>query len=676
MKAIRLLDEDTINAIAAGEVVERPASVVKELVENAIDAHASVISIEIAGGGIDLIRVTDNGDGIAREDIRDAFQRHATSKITNVMDLLGIGTLGFRGEALSSIAAVSRTELLTKTRDQIAGIRFLVEGGKEGELQEVACPDGTTILVRNLFYNTPARRKFLKTVVTEAGYVSDLVSRLALSRPDISFKFSSGGQMKLSTSGNGSLKDVIYQVFGREAALHLIPAENNPESMPEWLRISGFIGKPILSRGNRSWENYFINGRYIRSDIITKAIEDAYKTFVMIHKFPFTALQFEIEPELIDVNVHPRKLEIRFNRNEEIYSLVYESVRTLLQTKDLTPQGSFESPVHKQKNQNRKVTAADIPEPFEVKKRQEIAPSVIADSSTPFLKTQKKPSSAYKEEISIASVEKGKISISSADKREVSLVPVDKQESINDPSDQTENISTPAGSAGRQESFTVQSGGQESFLELTGRQQSILPDNLLDKQAAPFCRLVGQVFGTYWILEFAGKMYMMDQHAAHEKILYEKIRKDFEKGFLAIQHLTPPVVITLSAREQEILENNQDLFTSFGFEIEPFGGNEYAIYGVPSYLFGMNIRDLFIEVLDSLTPERGSIEGSQITWKIASMACKAAVKGNQVLSEAEALALLDELRDCDDPYNCPHGRPTIVSFSRYEIDKRFKRIQD
>ena len=647
MGSIRLLDEETINAIAAGEVADRPASVVKELVENAIDAGADAVSIEITGGGIDLIRVTDNGGGIPKEEIPDAFVRHATSKIACAADLLQIGTLGFRGEALSSIAAVSQTELLTKTRQEIAGIRYCIEGGQERSMDETACPDGTTILVRNLFYNTPARRKFLKSSVTEAGYVGDLISRLALSRPDVRFKYSSGGQLRLSTSGNGNLKEVIYQVFGRDVALHLLEAHRQTEL----LQIGGFIGKPILSRGNRSWENYFINGRYIKSDVITRAIEDAYRTFVMIHKFPFTALTISMEPELMDVNVHPRKMDVRFHQNEEVYNLVFETVRSLLKTRELTVQGSLseEKPSH---SQIRRPAPADIPEPFEktgqnhIRKEKQAAKIEEEPAQTLPAKIGEEPSQTPPDSPADC-----------PDIRYPSAEPVPGQGETN------------------QDRTDLSAKGDQLYLSGV-RQESLIPENLMDQKAGPYTRLAGQVFGTYWILEFNGKMYMMDQHAAHEKVLYERIRNQMQEGTLPMQYLTPAVIVTLSSREQALLTQYMEYFRKLAFEIEPFGGDEFAIYGVPSFLFGMNIRDLFIELMDSLSLERSNAEGSQITWKIASLACKAAVKGNTVLSQEEALSLLDQLRQCQDPYNCPHGRPTIVSFTRYELDKRFKRIQD
>ena len=635
MKNINLLDSATINAIAAGEVVERPASVVKELVENAIDAHATAVTVEIAGGGIDMIRVTDNGSGIDRDDIEDAFKRHATSKIKNAMDLVTVGSLGFRGEALSSIAAVSQIELISKTRLDIVGVRYLAEGGVKHLLEDVGCPEGTTIIVRNLFFNTPARKKFLKSPAAEGSGCADLVGRLALSRPDISFKLISNGQTRLHTSGNSKLRDIIYQIYGRDVSLHLLEAERQTPLM----RISGYIGKPILSRGNRSWENYFINGRYIKSAVITKAIEDAYKTFVMIHRFPFTALHIQMEPELTDVNVHPRKMEIKFDENEAVYSQVFETVRGILQGRELTPAASMSREGSPKKAEN-----VPSPEPFELKRLAMMGKG----RSEPPAFSGKKPASrqgaqtcSYQE-----SPEKKDL------KREGSQIREEKHP-------WRENFS--------QERLTVPAPQEK-------KEEPAAPPGkrkLLDKSSRGLYRLIGQVFGTYWMIEFDGKLYVMDQHAAHEKV-----RRDFQKNTLAVQQLAPPAVITLTPIEQALAEKYKDYFQELCFEIEPFGGDQYAIYGVPVYLFGMNAKDLFIEILDNLTQESGNIEGSAMTWRIASMACKAAVKGNSRISPQEALALIDQLTECEDPYNCPHGRPTIISFSRYELDKRFKRIQD
>lgn len=639
MQKIHLLDDDTINKIAAGEVVERPMSVVKELVENAVDAQAAAVTVEIRGGGIDMIRVTDNGSGIAKDDIRSAFAAHATSKIRTAEDLLSIGTLGFRGEALSSIAAVGQVELITKTHGDLTGVRYMIEGGKEKSLQEIGCPDGTTVIVRNLFYNTPARRKFLKSPATEGGYVSDLVSRLALSHPEVSFKFINNSHTKLHTSGNSQLKDIVYQVFGREITGQLLPVSMKTQL----LQADGYIGKPVLSRGSRSWENYFINARFIRSNIITKAIEDAYKTFVMVHKFPFTAFNVTIDPAAIDVNVHPRKLEVRFNQSEAVYEQIYSLIRGTLEHRELIPQVSLD------KKKEKETVRQDVPEPFEIQRLAKMGSLAEGKTSYGRPAADAKPAAAGRMAPNSCPALSGKMT----------------QSTRPAPSDKMVQGDQPASSE------HVHPAPSEK-----GRQTQLFDDRLLSEQARTKHRLIGQVFGTYWLIEYNNRLYIIDQHAAHEKVLYERLLKEFRNHGVQKQLLSPPVIVTLSQSEQVIYEKYKDYFEQLSFEIEPFGGNEYAIAAVPLQLFGMSARDIFIEVLDSLTQESSSIEGSAITYKIATMACKAAVKGNTLLPAREADALIDELLQTDNPYSCPHGRPTIISFTKYELDKKFGRIQN
>ena len=614
MRNITLLDSETINKIAAGEVVERPASVVKELVENAIDAGSGAVTVEIRDGGIGMIRVTDNGCGIDADDIDFAFARHATSKIRSAEDLLTIGSLGFRGEALSSIAAVSQVEMITKTREQLTGIRYLCDGGENAEKTEIGCPDGTTIIVRNLFYNTPARRKFLKSAQTEAGYTADLVSRLALSHPEVSFQYIQNGQVRLHTSGNGNLKDIIYNVFGRDVTMHLMPVDIRTED----LQLSGFIGKPILSRGNRSWENYFINDRYIKSVTVTKAIEDAYKTFVMIHKFPFTALHITLDPELLDVNVHPRKMELRFNRNEAIYQQIFNAIRAVLEQRELTPSASLDE------KENTEKPVGKGPEPFELQRLASYGQksvSAVHDRTPAYQKSQ------------------------GSDYRKPS-VPADK----------------PA--------------IQKAPAPVRGRQMTLFEDKRQPVSETTDIRVIGQIYDTYWMFEYEDKLMIMDQHAAHEKVLFERFRKEWENSKVASQMLAPPVIITLTPQEISIYQKYESYFKELGFESEPFGGNEYALYAVPLQLFGMTPGAMFIEILDYLTEESKNLEGSAITWRIATMACKAAVKGGEKLSLSEVRTLITDLLKADHPYTCPHGRPTMIHFSRYELDKKFKRIQN
>lgn len=603
--AIKVLDSVTINKIAAGEVIERPSSVVKELVENAIDAKATAVTIEIKDGGISFIRITDNGQGFEKDDIPVAFLRHSTSKIQSVEDLMTVSSLGFRGEALSSISAVAQIELITKTHESLMGTRYVIEGGKEKQLEAVGCPDGTTFIVRNLFYNTPARRKFLKTPVTEGNYIAELVEKLAMSHPDVSFRFISNNQNKLHTSGNGNIKDIIYHVYGRDISANLLPISYESEQ----LNIAGFIGKPVVNRGNRNFENYYINGRFIKSNIINKAIEEAYKSFMMQHKYPFTALHFTIDQNLLDVNVHPTKMELRFSNGEEIYNVVLDVIIKALTHKEFIPDVTlFEK---EKKNVPKPEKSARIPEPFEVKRQnEEVQNERVVENPV-----QQQTPGIFKEP-------------SVYDRPRVEQVQITKAE-------------------------------QTAFL--------------LDEKNSPQHKIIGQVFSTYWLVEFEDKLYIIDQHAAHEKVLYERIMAKYQTTGADSQNLMPPVVVTLGAADIETLNEHMEHFAALGYEIEEFGGKDYAIKAVPMELFGLNEKDVFMEILDELSTGNYKTVTS-VTDRMATIACKAAVKGNNRLSEYEAKALINELMGLENPYNCPHGRPTIISMSKYELEKKFKRI--
>lgn len=631
-RKISVLDQNTIDKIAAGEVVERPASVVKELVENAIDAGASAITVEIKEGGRSLIRITDNGSGIEKEQIPLAFLRHATSKIQKVDDLLSISSLGFRGEALSSIAAVSQVELISKPQDQLVGVRYMIEGGAEKGLEEIGAPDGTTFLVRNLFYNTPARAKFLKTPATEAGYISSFIEQLALSHPHISFKYMQNGQTKLHTSGNDNLKEVIYQIYGRELTKELISIEHTDLSGD--FQIQGFIGKPTISRGNRNFENYYVNGRYVKSKIITKAIEDAYHTFMMQHKYPFTSLYLTICGEDVDINVHPTKMEVRFSNQQQVYQEVYQAVLTGLSQKELIPQVTLDSEKQeKPKAILPEVKKKNTPEPFEQQRkiREEKAVSVKEVRETPVYSV-KKPSL----------VEKPSSVKSPSPAEKPSSVPVEKNNKI--------------------------------LSETAPKQMELFDGKLLSAEGKKHHKIIGQIFETYWLVQMEDKLYIIDQHAAHEKVLYERIVRQLKNRQMNSQLLSPPLIISLNLQEQEKMKRYLDVFHSMGFEIESFGGREYSIRAVPQDLFGMTGEVFFIEILDHLEEDITSKTSEVLSDKMATMACKAAVKGNQQLSFLEASALIDELLELDNPYNCPHGRPTIISMTKYELEKKFKRI--
>lgn len=671
MAAIQVLDSNTINQIAAGEVIERPASVVKELLENAIDSKATAITVEIQGGGLQTIRVTDNGSGIVHDEIRLAFRRHATSKIRTASDLFHVASLGFRGEALASIASVAKVELITKTGDSISGSRYRIEGGEELGLEEVGAPEGTTFIARDLFYNTPVRRKFLKTPATEGSHVADLVEKIALSHPEISIRFINNNQSRLHTSGNHNLKDIIYAVFGREITANLIEVDAGADP----IRVGGFIGKPLIARGNRTYENYFINGRYIKSSIIGKAIEDAYKPFMMQHKYPFTMLQFTVDPSYIDVNVHPAKMEIRFRDSEQIYRTVYHTVAMALANRELIPAVSLENEKnHKDENEIHGIENGVLPEPLPEKKtdsRPALKPVRIKDEHP-------EPFETKRIEASMASVSTSEGDISEKEKVSArDAVSITDNVSGADNTLVTENTivseEIPEYNVGSKKKIES-SVSEEKIRHEKPRQMDLFEDKLLSKPARTEHRLIGQLFDTYWMVEYHDNLYIIDQHAAHEKVLYERTMASLKNREYTSQNLNPPIILSLNSSEQLKLEQYMEHFTAIGFEIEPFGGKEYAVRAVPDNLFSVAKRELLIEMIDDLTEENGSSTPDLINDRVATMSCKAAVKGNHKLSFAEADKLIDELLELKNPYACPHGRPTIISMSKYELEKKFKRI--
>ncbi len=741
MAEIALLDQSTIDKIAAGEVVERPSSVVKELVENSMDAGATAVTVEIKEGGISFIRITDNGCGIPKEQVSVAFLRHSTSKIKSVEDLLNVSSLGFRGEALSSIAAVAQVELITKTIPDFTGVRYVIEGSAEKEKEEIGAPDGTTILVRNLFYNTPARRKFLKSPQTEAGYISTLVERLALSRPDISFKLIVNNQTKLHTSGNCNAKDVIYQIYGRELTAALIPVEETNECFS----VKGFIGTPLVSRGNRNFENYFINRRYVKSRLIAKSLEDAYKSFLMQHQYPFCVLYFTFEGEQLDVNVHPAKMELRFHRQEEIYQKLYDSVRELLLGREHiktaypeTKTSGTNKPLPKNKQR--------LPEPFEKKRLEKMQAAVQRDSpyepkypgrmhgspgsTKPLPDIQKRESkqvtkeqdiSGKKQEQipnrqSMSGIENGQIGeggqvpkeqdISDSQSRksfdaqgisgtkdnqmsEGQLIPDRKNSHSADGQDMANNENNPVSNSAAlplqaQQPYIPDASGQHAQNQASCSAPPAAPDyvqeelvyegKFLSEISRRQHKIIGQLFGTYWLVEYDEKLFIIDQHAAHEKVLYEKTLGSLKEKESATQLLSPPMILTLDNQEEQALSSLGQHLNALGFEIEPFGGREYAVCGVPGNLFGLDARQILLEILDSHPDIKKSAPPKLVLEKIASMSCKAAVKGNHALSPQEAKRLIAELLELENPYFCPHGRPTIISMGKYEIEKKFKRI--
>lgn len=656
MPQIALLSQETIDKIAAGEVIERPSSVVKELVENAIDAGSSAVTVEIKEGGISFIRISDNGCGIEREQIPLAFLRHSTSKIKSVEDLFTVTSLGFRGEALSSIAAVSQVELITKTNGDFTGSRYLIEGSKEVSLEEIGAPNGTTFIIRNLFYNTPARKKFLKSAQTEGTYIHELMQRMILSHPDVAFKFIMNNQVKLQSSGNGNIKDIIYHLYGRDITKALLPIAHESELF----KVSGFIGKPMISRGNRGYELYFVNGRFIRSQILSKAIEDAFKPFLMQHQYPFTVLYFEIDSSLLDVNVHPTKMELRFSNQQELYREVQSILSAALVHRDIIPEVPVDTP---KKNEMEVPTIEKVmPEPFEQKRLEEIRKAVRKDSPYEIKYPVGRPMGTGS--VSSATQEKLLDTIKSMPPEDMMEERIRKEPLPEQSKKETEKeLAKEAYVLREEETYGAKPEGSYE-------QGSFLKEEEMAKQ-----KIIGQLFDTYWLVEYNDRLFIVDQHAAHEKVMYEKLKKQFEKKEFTSQAISPPIVITLSMREAEVLERFKEQFTKLGFEIEHFGGAEYSICGVPGNLYRLNTRDVLIDMLDELTDgisERATAD--VILDKIASMSCKAAVKGSQRLSLPEMEQLMKDLMKLDNPYNCPHGRPTIIAMSKYEIEKKFKRI--
>ena len=664
MQHIQVLDQVTIDKIAAGEVIERPASIVKELVENAIDAGATHVTIEIEEGGISLIRITDDGSGIMKEDIRNAFLRHSTSKIRNVEDLLHITSLGFRGEALSSIAAVTKVEVITKTKEAILGTRYVIEGGQELSLEEAGSSDGTTFIIRQLFYNVPARRKFLKTAMTEAGHVQDLLIRLALSHPEVAFRFLNNNQEKLRTSGSGKLKDVIYNIYGRDVASNLL-------ELDYWqggIHITGYLGKPLITRGNRNFETFFVNGRYVKSTMISRAVEDAYKDFMMQHKFPFVVLHFQVDTETVDVNVHPTKMELRFQNQQEVYKTVFEAIHRQLLEPELIPQVEVPEPLTSPVQEKKKTPSPDLKlvrrvMPSDSKEAAASITTTPIDSAAPTASEQVKEE-PHNEDYFIRKMRERVMSYHNRN----SSAEVKDQKKIFRPEEQKKRIQTSVREA---TTYKV----NETPVVQKPEQLNLFEEKLLKREVRAEYRLIGQVFDTYWLVQFQDNLYIIDQHAAHERVLYERTLKEMKNREFTSQYLSPPIILTLSMQEAELLKTHKERFERIGFEIEPFGGEEYAIRAVPANLFSIAKKELFMEMLDNLADGLSTnMTPDIIDEKVASMSCKAAVKGNNRLSAQEVDALIGELLELENPYHCPHGRPTIIAMSKKELEKKFKRI--
>lgn len=683
---IKVLDKATIDKIAAGEVIERPSSVVKELLENAIDAGSTAVTVEIKDGGTSFIRVTDNGCGIDKSEVRMAYMRHATSKIEHAEDLNSILSLGFRGEALSTIAAVSQTEMITKTATDLTGVKYVIHGGKEIEYKEVGVPNGTTIVVRNLFFNTPARKKFLKSSMTEGSYIFDLLTRIALSHPEISFKLIANGQTKIDTSGNGKLKDTIYQLYGRDITANLIPIDYTDGD----IHLSGFIGKPFIARGNRGLENYFINHRYIKSSVVNRAIEEGYRTFVMQHKFPFTVLYLDLPQEKCDVNVHPTKMEFKYDNEKKLFETCCTAVKLALTHKEIIPKdGENPNPNPVISHPERKPA-----EPFEARRAQSHTipqKNVRAGSYSPTYKILESLRKAEEQEsakngtplpnIADMVADDGVLYAPSAQAQQPNKSTTSAQ--AMQPNGSTTATAQPdsSGSAQAQPSessakpdLSRMNKNSAAYKYTAGKQESLFDDDFLTEKARNKHRVIGQVFDTYWLIEYNNNLYIMDQHAAHEKVKYEELMENLKNKQVFSQQLMPPMVLTVTYAERQAILDNFDLFMKIGYDIEEFGGNEFKINAVPSNLFGLHGRDMFLEFVGSLIQNSGYMSNDVFIKKLSTMACKAAVKGNMNLSFQEADALVDKLLSLENPYTCPHGRPTIISMSKDELEKKFHRI--
>lgn len=701
---IKVLDQNTINKIAAGEVIEKPSSVIKELVENSIDSGATAITVEVKGSGLSFLRVTDNGAGIKKDEVKLAFLRHATSKLVTVEDLLSISSLGFRGEALASIASVAQVEMITKTADDVTGLRYQIHGGREISSEEIGAPGGTTIIVRNLFYNTPARKKFMKTDPTEISYIYDLMCRICMSHPKISFKFTSNGTDKLFTSGNGKLRDIIYHIYGRDITSNLL--EINAEN--DYMKISGYIARPCISRGNRTFEGYYVNHRYIKSAVLTKAIEDAFRTFVMIHKFPFTEINFQVRPDLLDVNVHPTKMELKFANSQDIYSFTYNAIRETLLFKELIPDVAPGKDPKPETFKQRDVGKA--PEAFENKRREAIVraeertvpqsqpvnpvapqtqPEQLCPAEPQTLPQPVRPVIEIIDETS-SSNNKGSdvIDNNKTEKPAGNYIYADRNNDLERSIVQNRNVvnessaytapapARPSVTAATPDS-TVSAASDAAYIEEAGKkdvQQDMFQEKFLTKEARAKHRLIGQLFKTYWLIEYDGKFFIMDQHAAHEKVKYEELMENYKNKKIYSQYLMPPAVVTLSAAEIEFLHENMEMFEALGYQIENFGGREFKLNAVPDNLFGLDGRELFIDFIADASSSAKKVTIDTFIHKLSTMACKAAIKGNTEISFKEADALIDQLLKLENPYTCPHGRPTVISMTEAEIEKKFKRI--
>ena len=617
MGDIVLLDELTINQIAAGEVIERPANVVKEMVENSIDAGATSISVDIKNGGITYIRITDNGKGIAQDDVKVAFERHATSKIRSSADLSTVTTMGFRGEALASVASVAEVELVTCTKESDIGNRILVKAGDILEFEPWGGPKGTTITVKNLFFNTPVRYKFLKKDFTEAGYIEDVITKLALIHPEISFKLVSGGKQIISTNGKGNIIQTVFSIFGKEISDNVLNVEYSYED----IKVTGLVGKPQIARSNRSNQIMYINGRSIKDKTISAAIDEAYRTIIPSGRFAFTILNLEMPTELVDVNVHPAKLEIRFQKEQDVFKAVFHAVKQALLENDLSRNAGKANPY-----EIEKIVEQNI-------EKKEVLANNITQSS----------------------VSNGTVTFS---EKKYDYVPTYNYSSSK------ENVVSET----TKEEFEK---NNEDVVELKEEKQ-IIPDNvsIFDKEnkeeAKKEFKYVGTVFDTYNIIEYLGEMYIVDQHAAHERVLFEQVKDSYYNDKRLSQMLLIPEVVTLTNKEADVIKQDMGMFEKAGYVLEEFGDNSFKITGVPYICMDIGTKELFLDILDEMQGNRTGKDEIEEKF-LSTIACKAAVKANMNLKDEEVKSLMAQVLELDNPFTCPHGRPTAIKMSKYDL---------
>ena len=689
MGKIVLLDELTINKIAAGEVIERPASVVKELVENSIDAGATNITVEIQNGGISKIRIIDNGSGMSKDDLEFAFERHATSKIRKAADLENVKSMGFRGEALASIAAIAHVELVSKTEDDNIGHKIVVEGGKILEIEDSASQKGTTITVSNLFFNTPVRYKFLKKDFTEAGYIEDAVTRIAIANPNIAIKLINGNKTIIQTNGNGDLKTVIYTIYGKEIAEGLL--EVNYEY--EGIKVTGAIGKPEIARNNRSYQMFFVNKRYIKDKTLSAGVEQAFKGLIPIGKYGVVVLNIEIEPNKIDVNVHPTKLEIRFQEEQKVFKAIYHSVKDTLLKGDLVKEVEREPVVEEQKLEvNQEPVKL---EENQIKTEQVVEPKVETEDikKSGFMglfKKKEKDADEFIENYSTNTLQEIFAQKSAGQPEEVEIPTQEQKNKMEDIIEKQKELENPKVEEPTSKDFDEMY--VKTFGKLPETQKIEENSNKIDIKTLkevenisvfeekdnyntiPKYKFIGALFSTYLVIEMKDEIYIIDQHAAHERVMYEKVKKNFYNNMEKdSQIMLLPDIIELSHKERAIVKENTDLFKKAGFIIEEFGDNTIRLIGVPSLCMDLDTKELFLEILDEIDTVAITAKQEKEDKFISTIACKAAVKANMKLTNEEVDTLMRQLLVLPNPFTCPHGRPTAIKMTRYDIERKFNR---